>query len=590
MSSYQVFARKYRPKTFDDVIGQEHITQTLKNAIEQNRLAHAYLFVGPRGTGKTSTARILAKALNCETGHGKPTVTPCGVCDSCLEIAQGNSLDVLEFDAASNTQVDKIREIIIDNVKFAPTKGSYKLYLVDEVHMLSNSSFNALLKTLEEPPSHVKFLFATTDPQKVPVTILSRCQRFDLKRIPDTLIANHLQYIAGEEKISLSENASAAIARGADGGLRDAESMLDQLVAFCGEAIEEEDVLKIFGFTSQETINTLSEHILRIETPQALALVHAQAESGKDLMKVLTDLLGHLRNLLIFQVDPTSLDREISATLRITLQEQSSYISGPKLLDLIQQLSTAEGRMKWAANKKLQLEIALIRTTQSLQVSSLDDVLAALTSLRDGTPITSSAPLAPPPRAYTPAPITAPAAVVKPTPVIAKKEPAPKLAKPVLIEKPAPPPAAPIEETPESLEPEANIEESIQDLWPKIMREVSTKRRLILSFLESASPELGADGLLTLAFPTDQAFAVENLQRPNNKTFLEELITNLRGTPTKLKAEVRSGVSAPNVSYTIPEEPVIDPMEVFKNDPLIKKALEIFKAEITSVVPATTQN
>ncbi|MEO7931823.1 MAG: DNA polymerase III subunit gamma/tau [Chthoniobacterales bacterium] len=584
MSSYQVFARKYRPKTFDDVIGQEHITQTLKNAIEQNRLAHAYLFVGPRGTGKTSTARILAMALNCETGHGKPTTTPCGVCDSCREIAQGNSLDVLEFDAASNTQVDKIREIIIDNVKFAPTKGTYKLYLVDEVHMLSNSSFNALLKTLEEPPSHVKFLFATTDPQKVPVTILSRCQRFDLKRIPDTLIANHLQYIAGEERITLSDAASAAIARGADGGLRDAESMLDQLVAFCGEAIEEEDVLKIFGFTSQETINALTEHILRIETPQALSLVHAQAESGKDLMKVLTDLLGHLRNLLIFQVDPSSLDREISSELRSVLQEQAGFVSGPKLLDLIQQLSAAEGRMKWAANKKLQLEIALIRATQSLQVSSLDDVLAALTSLRDGSPMATSIPLTPPPpRAFTPAPAPSPAPVISPKRVEPKPEPK-------IEPKPEPVPAAaaPVEAPMEVTQPDAvevSRTETIAELWPKILREVSSKRRLILSFLELASPELGADDTLSLAFPTDQKFAVENLQRPNNRAFLEDLVTHLRGKTTSLQIALREGATAPTVSYAIPEEPVVDPMEAFKNDPLIKKALELFKAEITSVIP-----
>ena len=575
MSSYQVFARKYRPRTFDDVIGQEHITQTLKNAIEQNRLAHAYLFVGPRGTGKTSTARILAMALNCETGHGQPTITPCGVCDSCREIAQGNSLDVLEFDAASNTQVDKIREIIIDNVKFAPTKGAYKLYLVDEVHMLSNSSFNALLKTLEEPPSHVKFLFATTDPQKVPVTILSRCQRFDLKRIPDTLIANHLQFIAGEEKITLSENAAAAIARGADGGLRDAESMLDQLVAFCGEAIEEEDVLKIFGFTSQESINALTEHILRIETPQALSLIHAQAESGKDLMKVLTDLLGHLRNLLIFQVDPSSLDREISNGLRAILQEQAGFVSGPKLLDLIQQLSAAEGRMKWAANKKLQLEIAIIRATQSLQVSSLDDVLLALQSLRDGSPMPVAAAL-PPPRSAPPPPQI-------PLEVRSEK---PKAPPPVLVEtkpiieisEPAPVP---------QLDAELSPGETIEDLWPKLIREVSTKRKMIVAFLEAAAPELGPDDTLTLAFPESGAFAMENLMRPASRQFLEAILSDLRGKKTALQCVTRAGAEPSTIRYAIPEETPADPMETFKNDPLIRKALDLFKAEITSATTTT---
>ena len=248
--SYQVFARKYRPQTFDDLVGQEHVTRTLKNAVEQNRLAHAYLFVGPRGIGKTSVARILAKALNCI--HG-PTITPCGVCDSCREITGGNSLDVLEIDGASNNGVEQVRELR-DNVRYAPAKGKYKIYIIDEVHMLTSQAFNALLKTLEEPPEHVKFIFATTEPQKVLPTILSRCQRFDLHRIPARLIAQHLQLIAQKEKVKLDPAAAWAIARGAEGGMRDAESMLDQLVAFCGETIAESDVLNVFGFTSEQTV------------------------------------------------------------------------------------------------------------------------------------------------------------------------------------------------------------------------------------------------------------------------------------------------------------------------------------------------
>jgi len=228
--SYEVFARKYRPQTFDDIIGQNHVTRTLKNAVEQNRLAHAYLFVGPRGTGKTSTARILAKALNCI--HG-PTVTPCGKCDNCREIAGGNSLDVIELDAASNRGIDDVRELR-DNVRYAPAKGRFKIYIIDEVHMLTKEAANALLKTLEEPPKHVIFCLATTEPEKLPITILSRCQRFDLHRIATNLIAQQLQLIATKEKLTLEAAAAHAIARGAEGGMRDAESMLDQLVAFCG--------------------------------------------------------------------------------------------------------------------------------------------------------------------------------------------------------------------------------------------------------------------------------------------------------------------------------------------------------------------
>src|SRR5437762_6632025 len=277
--SYEVFARKYRPQTFDDLVGQAHVSRTLKNAVAQNRLAHAYLFVGPRGIGKTSTARILAKALNCVKG---PTVTPYGVFDNCLESGAGNSLDVIDIDGPSNNVVEDVRQLR-DNVRYAPAKGRYKIYLIDEVHMLSQAAFNALLKTLEEPPPHVKFIFATTEPQKVLPTILSRCQRFDLHRIPANLIAQHLQFIAGKEKITLEPAAAHAIARGAEGGMRDAESMLDQLVAFCGEKISENDVLNVFGFTSEQTVVDLMGHILRGETPGALELLYQQSEDGKDM-------------------------------------------------------------------------------------------------------------------------------------------------------------------------------------------------------------------------------------------------------------------------------------------------------------------
>ena len=307
--SYEVFARKYRPQTFDDLVGQAHVSRTLKNAVAQNRLAHAYLFVGPRGVGKTSTARILAKSLNCVKG---PTVTPCGECDNCREIAAGYSLDVIEIDGASNNSVEDVRQLR-ENVRYAPAKGRYKIYLIDEVHMLSPAAFNALLKTLEEPPEHVKFIFATTEPQKVLPTILSRCQRFDLHRIPANLIAKHLQFIAGKEKISLEPAAAHAIARGAEGGLRDAESMLDQLVAFCGEKISENDVLDVFGFTSEQTVVDLTGRILRGETPGAIDLLHQQSDAGKDMMRLMSDLIAYLRDLLVFKVKPDALKEDVEA-------------------------------------------------------------------------------------------------------------------------------------------------------------------------------------------------------------------------------------------------------------------------------------
>ena len=293
--------------------GRNHVLANVEGKCSrQTRLAHAYLFVGPRGVGKTSTARILAKALNCVKG---PTVTPCGVCDNCKEIAAGNSLDVIEIDGASNNSVEDVRELR-DNVRYAPAKGRYKIYLIDEVHMLSSAAFNALLKTLEEPPPHVKFIFATTEPQKVLPTILSRCQRFDLHRIPAKLIAQHLQYIAKQEKITLEPAAAHAIARGAEGGLRDAESMLDQLVAFCGDPISEGDVLKVFGFTSEQTVADLTDKILRSATAEAIELVHEQCETGKDMMKLMSDLISYLRDLLIFKVKPEALADDANPSCR----------------------------------------------------------------------------------------------------------------------------------------------------------------------------------------------------------------------------------------------------------------------------------
>ncbi|MEI8207316.1 MAG: DNA polymerase III subunit gamma/tau, partial [Kiritimatiellales bacterium] len=244
---YEVLARKWRPQVFADVVGQNHVTQTLHNAIKSDRLAHAYLFVGPRGTGKTTTARILAKALNCQNRQGSE---PCNTCDSCKEIMKGSSLDVIEIDGASNRGIDAVQELR-DNVRYAPIRGPFKIYIIDEVHMLTREAFNAILKTLEEPPPHVKFFFATTEPQKVLTTILSRCQRFDLRRISIADITAQLQKISKAEGIKISADALLAIARGAEGGLRDAESALDQLVSFRGKTIEEADVLSVFGLISR---------------------------------------------------------------------------------------------------------------------------------------------------------------------------------------------------------------------------------------------------------------------------------------------------------------------------------------------------
>ena len=556
--SYQVFARKYRPQTFDDLVGQAHVTRTLKNAVEQNRLAHAYLFVGPRGIGKTSTARILAKALNCVNG---PTTTPCGVCDSCKEITAGNSLDVLEIDGASNNGVEQVRELR-DNVRYAPSKGHFKIYIIDEVHMLTSAAFNALLKTLEEPPPHVKFIFATTEPQKVLPTILSRCQRFDLHRIPANLIAQHLQFIAGKEKITLDPAAAHAIAKGADGGLRDAESMLDQLVAFCGDKIAEPDVLSVFGFTSEQTVANFTEKILRGETPEALELLHTEAENGKDMMKLMSDLISYLRDLLVGKVKPEALADDLNPELQKSLEAQAAMIETDRLLELIDQFAAAEGRMKWAPNKRLHFEVAVIKAIQTLNQVTLNEVIENLAALRDGkSPPQSTSPAKSSPKPSPPPPMKVEAARV-----------AEQVQQTATMEREAPPPK------PEAATP---IDHAV--LWQKMVEQVRTRRRLISPWVEAATV-LGTEGrFLVVGFPPQQKTAMESLSIPRTREFLEALIKEISGHAWSIKFVLKEGlpVAAPGETPVAAPPPKKQETQAsFKDDPLIREALEIFKGEI----------
>src|SRR5205809_6994371 len=356
--SYQVIARKYRPQRFSDVVGQEHVTQTLANAIRQNRIAHAYLFVGPRGTGKTTLARIFAKCLNCTDG---PKVNFDDQDPRCQEIAEGRSLDVLEIDGASNNGVEQVRELR-ETCKYVPAHSRHKIYIIDEVHMLSTAAFNALLKTLEERPGHVKFMLATPDPEKVLPTILSRCHRFDLRRIPAALIAKHLTLIAGKEKVNIAPAALHAIARGAEGAMRDAESTLDQLISFCGDKIEEADVLSMFGLTAQGQLLDLARAILDGEVEAALRQLNDLASHGKDLGRLLSDLLNHFRNLLIYRVSRGDLTMlEVSEADAAALAEQSKLAGAEGFTRILEVFGDAEWRLRDAASKKILIEVALLK-------------------------------------------------------------------------------------------------------------------------------------------------------------------------------------------------------------------------------------
>lgn len=429
--SYQVFARKYRPKTFNDVLGQDHVVRTLRNAIAQKRLAHAYLFVGPRGTGKTSTARILAKALNC-TGGPNADFDPDE--DVCVEIAEGRSLDVLEIDGASNNGVEQVRDLR-ESVRFAPARGQFKIFYIDEVHMLSNAAFNALLKTLEEPPPHVKFIFATTEANKILPTILSRCQRFDLRPIPTETIAQHLLHIASEEGVALEETAAWAVAKGADGGMRDAQSMLDQLVSFCGNSINEANVLDVFGFTSREKVATLTRTLLARDNPSALSLIQKEAESGRELSQLLGELIGCLRALLVAKLDPSADGEGIPQALWVDLLAAANEYPPDRILSAIDVFAETEGRMKWATNKRLHFELGVIKAIQSLGEVRITDVIKVLTRGADHLPTT-------------PLPVSQPAAQA-PAPPAAKEPPAPAVEAPVAQQIAAPePPPQPVAQAP----------------------------------------------------------------------------------------------------------------------------------------------
>jgi len=617
-ATYQVFARKYRPRTFDDVLGQDHVVKTLRNAIDKDRLAHAYLFVGPRGTGKTSTARILAKALNCPGG---PKVDFDPDDPLCREIAEGNSLDVLEIDGASNNGVDQVRDLR-ETVQFAPASGQFKIYYIDEVHMLTTAAFNALLKTLEEPPPHVKFIFATTEPQKILPTIISRCQRFDLRRIPATTIAEHLAHIAKEEGITLSEAAAFAIAKGADGGMRDAQSMLDQLVAFCGNAIEESDVLDIFGFNSLEAIAELAELILDRKNAEALDSIHRHDVAGKDLGKLLADLIGHFRHVLVLKVDPGSEGSEVPPELSEILRRQAGKVGLEKLLRVIDLLAETDARMKWASNKKLHFEIGAIKAIQALGETAIEDVIrlvseaaGAAAELPEGSATRAA-----------PTEGTAGTAPVIPSPrdetVVAgggsrgsgDRDVSPASAEPAGAEKPADSPR-PDESVPAPVSGATagpgTTAGSGGSPWERARAEIVAERPVLAMWLD-ASHFLRHEGdEFVIGFAAEQRFYRESLAR--HEEFMQDIIRRVTGPATRLVIEVSDRLTpieadaeeedeepgpreaSPETTpgdvaaasseadpqgegETSPPAGEVEPTEAFDNDPLIEDALEMFAA------------
>jgi DNA polymerase-3 subunit gamma/tau len=378
--SYQVLARKWRPQTFDEMVGQDFISRTLKNAVRTARVAHAFLFTGSRGVGKTSAARILAKCLNCDQG---PTPEPCNDCSSCKEITEGRSLDVYEIDGASNTSVDDIRELR-ENVKYLPRPGKRRVYIIDEVHMLSKSAFNALLKTLEEPPEHVVFIFATTEPHKVPETIQSRCQRFDFRRIPRAKILERLQEMARSEGLEIDDRTMTAVARAADGSMRDAQSLLDQIISYCGSSVSNDAVAEILGIAGREYFFRISEAILGQDPKGCIEALDDVYRSGYDINQFYQDLAEHFRNLLIARLmpDPASVLEMAEGEIQ-ELKKQAEKASPEDLRRLVSILLKAEEDILRSHLPRMGMEITLIKMAHLGRLEPLDKILAKITAFEE---------------------------------------------------------------------------------------------------------------------------------------------------------------------------------------------------------------
>jgi DNA polymerase-3 subunit gamma/tau len=528
--SYQVLARKWRPRNFDEMVGQDHVRRALVNALDNDRLHHAFLFTGTRGVGKTTIARILAKSLNCEKGVSSK---PCGVCSACREIDEGRFVDLIEVDAASRTKVEDTRDLL-ENVQYAPTRGRYKVYLIDEVHMLSTHSFNALLKTLEEPPPHVKFLLATTDPQKLPVTILSRCLQFNLKRVPVDLISKQLEYILVQEGIEGEPGARLALARAADGSLRDALSLLDQAIAYGGGALRETDVRAMLGTIEQTHIVALLDALASHDAPTLLQRIQLLAEHSPDFAGVLADLLSHLHRIALAQIAPEAVDDSLG--------------DRDTLLRLAQALSSEDVQLFYQIGLLGRRDLPLAPDARN----GFEMVLLRMLTFR---PCSAAEPLSAPPKTGRIAP-AAPHAALKATPAITTPHPSP-----LTPHLPAPPTAR----------------EAISDDWDRVLSALNLTGMLKQLAVNCAL--IGRTGdTLSLLLDSSQA----NLRTARLEERLQQALQTYYQAPIKLVLSVGEpgGATPAQAQARVQGERQQAAVQVIQSDANVQALIETFNARI----------
>jgi len=555
--SHLAFARKYRPQSFGEIVGQDHITTTLKNAILQNRVAHAYLFTGSRGVGKTTTARIFAKALNCEKG---PTVDFCNKCHSCTEITQGSNLDVLEIDGASNRGIDEIRALR-DNVKFSPTGGKFRIYIIDEVHMLTSEAFNALLKTLEEPPPHVKFIFATTQPHKVPATILSRCQRFDFRRIPARAIFDRLKAIAKEERFDVSDDVLSLVAKYADGSMRDGQVILDQAASFTDGKVTAGDITRMLGVADEDTLFGLSDSIREHDAVKAVRIIARLVDEGKDIVQALLALIEHFRNMAVIKIGAEAVTAVDAGPEKIKRYEaEAKNFTIEEMLYIVYTLSGAIDFARKSNIPRIPFETAMIKLARLGNITQLGDIVKRLDNLANRSQLTDHR-------------------VDEPVSNNNTND-ASRFTLHERRDSALPPPG------PQAYQRSANLDE-VLSAWSRILASVGQKKMSSALYLQEGRP-VGMEGMvLSIGFPKSSKFHKEALESPEQRKMLEESVKEVLGLEVRSVIVYDDTVRPDDKKVKIPVEnrgteympdPEGAPKE--EDDPIIKSAKDIFSGEV----------